>query len=162
MKSNARFEATFVPNEVRPDQTFFETMKWMRNSLPSWTWAHLNTWPSRRQCRLLPENQGELLKQPWVLTQLCICLSCFAYFLFCLLKLMAREKVYWKLVKSNPCSVSEYVLVMGSDHCSLLEKLRSCVTEEMWWCHRPFLANGCTAFIWKLCCHWLKGLWFQS
>ena len=23
-------------------------------------------------------------------------------------------------------------------------------------------ANGSTAFIWKLCCHWLKGLWLSS
>ena len=28
----------------------------------------------------------------------------------------------------------------------------------MIWCFSKNLANGSTAFIWKLCCHWLKGL----
>ena len=34
-------------------------------------------------------------------------------------------------------------------------------TMSMNWCVtvKSLLANGSTAFIWKLCCHWLKGLW---
>ena len=54
MKWNAGFEAIFVTNKVKLGQALPESLKWMCETLLSWTRAQLNWCPCKRQSGALP------------------------------------------------------------------------------------------------------------